>query len=195
MPKLSDQAKRRQEIMDHLVGNCDCENQPQFTEDDFGVLNKFSVEQLEKLFDKEEKKEEPAVNETKETPVTEKQEPVENKQEPVKEPVKFDESMLPENVREELQFARNMLQQKKDQLIAKITTNKDCMFTKEELNKKSPDELTKIASLVGNSEPVKEEEKRQTPRLGGHNTPVGNTKKFDASDLLDLPVMNFGSNK
>ena len=43
--------KRRQEIVDHLVGNCECDSKALFTEDDVEVLNKFSVEQLERLFE------------------------------------------------------------------------------------------------------------------------------------------------
>lgn len=185
--------KRRQEIYDHLVGNCDCGSEPQFTEADVEVLNKFSLDQLERLMDEkkeEETKEEPVSNEKKED--DKKQEPIVNKQ---PEPVKFDESMLPDNVKEELQFARNMLQKQKDELIGKITANKNCGFTKEELNKKCPDELTKIVSLISNEEDKDDSKdaKHRTPRLGGHVAPTTNKDKSLQDEILDLPVMNFGS--
>ena len=49
MPKLD--AVKKQEIIDHLVGNCECGDGTSFSQDDVEVLNKFSLEQLEKLVD------------------------------------------------------------------------------------------------------------------------------------------------
>lgn len=193
MPKSPQ--KRREEIIDHLVGNCDCGKEAQFSEADIEVLNKFSVDQLEALMGDEEKEQPvaPAVNEKKEEKQEEVKEPVKNS----KEVQEFDENKLPESVREELQFARNMMQEKKEELVTKITANKSCLFTKEDLLTKSIDDLTKIASLVDNSLALEEEEEeaaaRFTPRLGGHRAPTGNKKEKVEYEILDLPVMNFGN--
>lgn len=193
MPKLVQ--NRRKEIVDHLIGNCDCGAEPQFSEDDIEVLNKFSVDQLERMLadHKQEEDKEPAAN--KDKAETDKEEKVIANKEDTQEPKQFDESQLPESVREELQFARNMMQQQKDQLIAKITDNEECLFEKDELNNMSVDNLTKMASLVGNASSKEEEDepKRRTPRLGGHKTPTDNQKKCQVAEILDLPVMDFGS--
>ena len=175
MPKLD--SKRKQELLDHLVGNCECGEEPQFSQDDVEVLNKFDLDQLERLANKPEEKVENQEVEEAKLPVQE-------------EAPSFNEEALPESVKEELAFARNMMQKEKDSLVSKITVNKDCAFSKEELPEKSVDELRKIASLVGNQADPEEQPKKVTPRLGG-NVRVDN--KEQPLEALDLPVMNFGN--
>lgn len=180
MPQLD--SKRKQELLDHLVGNCKCDGKPQFSQDDVEVLNKFDLDQLDLLAtnlaeEKVENQEEP-----KEVP---KEEPVVNK-----EPLKFDETSLPESVKEELQFARNMMQKEKDSIVEVITSNKNCTFSKDELSTKKVCELRKIASVVDN-EADQDEQPKVTPRLGG-NVPTGNKGQVELESLA-LPVMNFGN--
>lgn len=180
MPKLPDDSKRKQELLDHLVGNCKCDGEPQFSQDDVEVLNKFDIDQLDRLADEPKEQvvnEEPAQELVEET--------VKNSETP-----KFDEALLPDSVKEELQFARNMMQKEKDSLVEKITINKDCAFSKEELSEKSVDELRKIASLVGNQADPEEQPTKVTPRLGG-NVRIDN--KEQTLEALELPVMNFGN--
>ncbi len=179
MPKLPDDSKRKQELLDHLVGNCKCDGEPQFSQDDVEVLNKFDIDQLDRLADEPK---EQVVNEELNQEI---EEPVVNSETP-----KFDEALLPDSVKEELQFARNMMQKEKDSLVEKITVNKDCAFSKEELSEKSVDELRKIASLVGNQADPEEQPIKVTPRLGG-NVRIDN--KEQPLEALELPVMNFGN--
>lgn len=194
MPKLD--SARKQEIIDHLVGNCECGESPQFSQDDVEVLNKFELEDLLKLRGEAEEVEEPQAE-------VQNSEPVEAvaEEEKVVEAPAFNESDLPESVKEELAFARNMLQQKKDELIAVIVSNENCDFTQDELQSKDQDELAKLAKLatvvneVKEEAPVQEvvEEKAQnTPRLGGHAM-AANKAESESSphEVLDTPIMLF----
>jgi len=185
--------KRRQEIYDHLIGNCGCDEEPQFTEEDIEVLNKFSIEQLDRLIPEEKDLEEAVANE--EEPVEEVKVPEAVANEQVVEPAapkEFDESALPDEIKKELEFARNTLKEQKDVLIDKIVSNKKCEFTKEELSSKDPQELQKLVSLLGNSEPAEEPKPKKPLRLGGHAEVTGN-ETTSVPDVLELPVMNFGS--
>ena len=216
MTKLT--MKKRQELLDHLVGNCQCEEEAQFTEDEMDTLNHFSDTQLLALNmasgDHEEDEEDdgesvvtlPVKKGKKKavTPVMEDDEEDEEDEEEVQNMYTFNEDDLPDEILEDLQFARNMKKQKKDQLIATITSNKEGLFGKRELQSKSIDELTKIASYVSNSSNGDEDDEEQTPksvfnrqsnkrpkRLGGHQQRTTNNAELD--DVLDLPIMNFSS--
>jgi len=94
MPKLD--SARKQEIIDHLVGNCECGGSPKFSQDDVEVLNKFELEDLLKLQGESEEVEEPQAE-------VQNSEPVEAiAEEEVEAPAAFDESVLPDSVKEEL---------------------------------------------------------------------------------------------
>lgn len=192
MPKLD--SARKQEIIDHLVGNCECGGSPQFSQDDVEVLNKFELEDLLKLQGEPIEVEEPQAE-------VQNSEPVEAIAEEEVEAPAFDESALPDDVKEELAFARNMLQQKKDELIAVIVANSNCDFTQDELQNKDQTELAKLAKLatvvneVKEEQPVQEvvEEKAQpTPRLGGHAMAANKAEnEFGEHEILNSPIMLF----
>ena len=192
MPKLD--SARKQEIIDHLVGNCECGGSPKFSQDDVEVLNKFELEDLLRLQGESEEVEESQAE-------VQNSEPVEAVAEEKVEAPAFDESALPDSVKEELAFARNMLQQKKDELIAVIVANANCDFTQEELQSKDQDELAKLAKLAKVVNEVKEEapvqkvveEKAQnTPRLGGHAMAANKAESMSGPyEVLDTPIMLF----
>lgn len=187
MPKLD--SARKQEIIDHLVGNCECGDTPKFSQDDVEVLNKFELEDLLKL--QAEETQEPQAE-------VQNSEPAEVEAEVKSEP-SFDESILPDSVQEELAFARNMLQQKKDEYIEVIVANENCDFTKDELQARDHTELGKLAKLakvVENSVVEQPEEKVEepapaTPRLGGHAIAANKASESGPTEVLDSPIMLF----
>ena len=200
MPKLT--SKKKRELIDHLVGNCDCEGEPLFEKDDAGTLNKLDLEELERLSGNEDPDEESDDSDDsddddgddKEAESKDNsKETVGNNQE--KEQV-FNLEKLPQEVREDIEFARNMKRQQKDQLIAKITVNKDGLFSKKELETKSVDELQKIASYVVENKDegdTKEKTPKQTPRLGGCTNVTSNKEDDTEGEILVAPTINFAS--
>ena len=191
MPKLA--SKRRQELVDHLVGNCNCDTEALFDENDVETLNKFEIDQLEELAGNLEEDENESLEEVENA--SKEEETVENSKLDTEEKDSnmFDEKNLPPEILEDLKFARNMKRQQQDQLIAQITTNEDGLFSKKELQAKSVDELQKIASYVKNSV----EEKKESPapkgrRLGGH-LPIRNESATEAplDDILEAPVIDW----
>lgn len=115
----------------------------------------------------------------------------------------FNESDLPQEVREDLQFARSMKQQKKDQLIAQIVSNEEGMFTKRELNAKDLDELTKIASYVkncandatandaDNDDEVIAPVRKSSARLGGHVRTTNNSTTGLQDEILETQTIDY----
>lgn len=108
----------------------------------------------------------------------------------------FNEEDLPEEILEDLQFARNMKQQQKDQYIAKIVANKNGLYTKDELSRKPLNELQKIASYAAttNSDASDKDTKKRPKRLGVH-IPTSNADESDnlQDELLEEPVFNWES--
>lgn len=209
----------RQQLIDHLVGNCDCkQDAPLFNaESDLELLEGMSDEQLvatyhgslsnnseddtdetedvENMDEEEEMDEEDMEEDTEEeAPKGKGKFPFFKKK--VANSATFNEDDLPEEIREDLQFARNMKRQQKEQLIAKITANEGGLFTSKELMTKSVDELTKIASLVGNSDNKGSSvrTRKVSPRVGNGQPVKSSVTNSDENDILDLPVMDYSDN-
>lgn len=195
--------EEREEAIGHLTGNCDCGMEPVFNEDNTDMLEKMTDAQLLLLVENSKAMmvddEEEMEDDEEEMEYDEEEEvvapPVRMKGKPVANSYTFNESDLPEEVQEDLKFARNMRQQQKDGLITKITTNKSGLFSAKELQSKSIDELTKIASYVGNAAPAPEKKfGKAVPRVGGHRpAPINNQSGNDEDEILELPVMNYGT--
>jgi len=78
----------------------------------------------------------------------------------------------------------------KDRLIDVITLNEKNTFTKEQLEVKDLDELKSLASLAVHTE--EQEEKMETLNYVGQGDP---TKNETEEEPMDVPVLNFGSEK
>lgn len=197
--------EEREEAIGHLTGNCDCGMEPVFNEDNTDMLEKMTdaqllllVENSKAMMVEENEEEEMESDEEMEMEMEDEEEMVpapRMKRKPVANSYTFNESDLPEEVKEDLKFARNMRQQQKDGLITKITTNKSGLFSAKELQSKSIDELTKIASYVGNASSAPEKKfGKAVPRIGGHRpAPINNQSGNDEDEILELPVMNYGT--
>lgn len=195
MPKLKTQKKR--DLIEHLVGNCDCDQDPLFSEDDIDVLEKMDLEKLETLAHntnevdeemsaddeehdpedmelKKKKRKAKRLMNTKDSDYSEEgEETVSNK---------IREEDLPDEWREDLKLVRNMRRQKKDQLIAKITENQDegSGYSEDELEAMDLDSLEKIVGLVKNVQKNYKPATRRVKRVGGHAEPTKNTEKLGA---------------
>jgi len=181
----------RSELLDHLIGNCDCENAPKFGEKDRGTLNKMSDDELLVFVGNAGCDKEQDMSAEGEEEMVDPKELKKRKAQAMmagKKPA-FNEASLPLEIREQLAFARNIEQQQKDELITKITANADVLFTNEELQEKSVDELTKIASLAPKTLNFSSAT-RVVPRLGGHKQPVRNNE-VSQDEILESPVINW----
>lgn len=180
MPKLS--SKLRQEIVDHLVGNCECQTEPMFSEHDSETLSKLDTEQLKDIASGDANAED-VLNELEE----------ENfyfVEEEDLEEATFNEEDLPEEIQEELLFARTVKAEQKEALVESITSNSSSeAYTEEELLEKPLEDLVKLEQLVSNS--TNKVNRVATPKLGGNNSHVSNSSSFDDKDILEIPAIEF----
>lgn len=167
MPRL--RRNERRELINHLVGNCDCETDPMFDpEEDIETLNKMDLEDLRELaFEDDEDLPDEDCDVFNAMPAAlmkkmmakkkgKKKKKYEDGEEDDDMPVGNRRSNiklqdLPKEWQEDIKLARNQRKQQKDQLIAKITENQqgDEGFSNEELDAMSNDQPRKIASFAG----------------------------------------------
>ena len=93
-------------------------------------------------------------------------------------------AQAPEGLRDVLRNGLDTYNAEKQSLISKLTTNKKCLFTKEQLSKKDNMELKALVTLAAG------EKKEVKPDYSGNADPVDNTDHTE--EPLPAPAMSFG---
>jgi hypothetical protein len=154
--------------VDQLIAN----EQTNFSEDDREWLANLSEAQVDKLFPAA-----PAANSQADNKVT-KEEAVEALRESIQDKDSF-LNLLPSDMREQFSHGLALHQQRRTELIDRVTANSD-VYTKEELEAKPIDEIEKLASLV-------KPQVNHAP-LGGGQAPTDNSNQDAPSPLLPTGV-------
>jgi len=102
---------------------------------------------------------------------------------------------LPQELREDIMFARNAKQQQKDSLIQRITANSNNAFPKEVLATKSIEELGMLAKLATPAHQQQVTAPSMGNFMGNNAPPVLNRGDFNEDDILPLPMMNYKEEK
>ena len=135
------------------------------------------------------KSKKPTGNEEAETE-EEAEEPTDNEEKPVT--VNEYIANAPAEIQDVLRSSMATHNAAKAKLIKTITSNKANVFTKEQLARKSLEELTGLAALAASSQSVA----RRQPRYDGQaDGPIDNEGDNTPQEVLDSPVMNFGKGK
>ena len=189
MPKLKQtEEDRREELIDHLIGNCECDEEAPFDEDDLDTLNKFDTEYLEELVSnhtgEDERDEDEVDDETtnttrkpKKSKVSKKAKvtnsktkakkkkpmppnPNEEEEEEEVSNADLDEYLesMPSKIRTVLENALASEESSKEKLIEQITSNEKNTFDEDDLWEMSLNQLEGIAALSVNSSNEEEEE-------------------------------------
>jgi hypothetical protein len=174
-----------------------------WSEDDRKELTAMSDKALEQLTANQEKeepapakpetpaKEEPAATPATEEPAADPEKPAEEEPEkPAANKAKTAEEYIaeaPESIREVLNSGMATLKREKDKLVQSIIANKQNTFDKEDLEKRSVDELIALARLAGGGEiPASPQ-----PNYQG----LGPVAEQTTEEPLPIPVMNFEEEK
>jgi len=222
---------QRETLVDHLVGNCDCETEPMFGENDFDTLEKMddvmlvnlageefsetlgvNMEYKDKKGMKGKKKLKGMKSKKKETEKDEEGDLKEystshlkkeldkrTKKVTANQETELDNeewlASAPEEIRSVVVNAIQRENAQRDQMVAKITDNDKNIFTEDQLQKMTINQLTGITSLCEESEKVQESQdlSRTFPNYQGRSgVRVTGNKKETAlvSEDLDYSTIN-----
>lgn len=199
--------QQKEEVIDHLVGNCECEHEHQFSEDDFETLNKFDLEDLQGMIENmgdhaanlppfgNPKKKKKKKGELEEEETDEEEEVPAGNSESEADIDKW-LSTAPEQIQSIVKNAIAHEQEQRDELVSQIIANESNSFEEDTLYGFTLPQLEGIAKLAENASGAPAPKPSKRNNYAGNSPAVNSKRKPSGHDEAPLivPTINWAEN-